>query len=139
MKPALLLAAAVAVLAAAPASADNGQRFDVKAQNDAYPSGSAADRKQCFNGRTIAGVNRAGTDRLYVQTDRGALYGLKLADDCGALAQASKISVRADGSYDICAKAGAELVLQTPAGAKRCRVAYVQSVSHSEAAALAAR
>ena len=147
MKPGLFVASAVLALAAAPALADGF--FDAQAQLRAYPAPVTG--PQCFDGRTIAGVNRGGAQRLFVQPrkevvyDRThyvrpaepAIYDLRLADDCAALDAAYKIAVRAQDGYDVCARSSAELVLQTAGGERRCLVRDVRRLTPRETAALA--
>jgi hypothetical protein len=139
MKSALIFATAVLALTAAPALADNGQVFDVNAHAQAYGSNypSKATR-QCFNGKFIAGANRAGEKLVYVQAASGAVYRLELSTGCAALDNAEKLTVRANGADAICAGATAEMVAQTPTGAKRCSVSEVRPVTSSERTALAA-
>jgi hypothetical protein len=138
MKSALFFATGVLALAAAPALADNGQVFDVNAHAQAYgssyPSKAA---RQCFNGKFIAGANRAGDKTLYVQAATGAVYRLELSGGCAALDAADKLTMRANGADAICAGATAEMVARTPAGAKRCSVSEVRPVTSGELSALA--
>ena len=138
MKSALFAAIAVAAFVAAPAFADNGQVFDVNAHAQAYGSAypSKASR-QCFNGKFIAAANRVGEKTLYVQAATGAVYRLELSGGCAALDAAEKLTVRANGGDSICAGATAEMVAQTPAGAKRCNVSEVRPVTSGELTALA--
>ena len=135
MNPVLFLAAAL-VLAAVPALADNGQIFDHAAAQRAYASGGPPDAGPCFDGKLITGANRAGARTLYVQSGKGPIYDLRLAGSCAALDAAEKIIVRSDGGYAVCAHRGAEVVVQTPAGSKRCRVATVRPLTSREVAAL---
>lgn len=138
MKPVLFLAAAALLSATSPAVADNGQRFDARAQMQAYGPGPWRPEAQCFRGTSIAGVTRAGDRTVYVQSKAGAIYRLELASDCAALDQARKIAVRGDGGPAVCPGAAADLVAQTPAGAKQCRVAEVRRMGPSDLAALSA-
>jgi hypothetical protein len=147
MKRRLFLASMVLALGAAPAFADGF--FDAGAQLRAFPAPTTG--AQCFDGRTIAGVNRAGGQRLlvqprkevvydrsqYPQPRRAAVYDLRLADDCAALDAAYKIAVRAQDGYDVCARSSAELVLQTAGGERRCLVRDVRRLTPRETAALA--
>lgn len=135
MKPVLFLACAAMALSAAPAFADNGQVFDYGAQLRAYPS--AAPTQQCFSGRLVGGVSRAGDKTLYVQSRTGSIYRLQLPGGCAALDSARTIALRADGGDVICPGAAAEVVATTPAGAQRCRVADVRGMSSRETTALA--
>ena len=138
MKSALFFATAVLALGAAPALADNGQVFDVNAHAQAYGSSYPAKAsRQCFNGKFIAGANRAGEKTLYVQAATGAVYRLELSGGCAALDAAEKLTLRANGADAICAGATAEMVAQTPAGAKRCSVSEVRPVTSGERTALA--
>lgn len=138
MKPVLIFATAALALAAAPALADNGQVFDFGAQSRAYPSGERLDARQCFNGKAVSGVNRAGASTLYVQSRRGGIYDLQLSGACGALDSARKISVRSNGGDAVCEHGVAEVVVQTPAGAMRCGVSQVRQLTARETAKLAA-
>ena len=138
MKSALIFASAVAVLAATPALADNGQVFDENAHAQAYGSTLPSKyARQCFNGKFIAGANRAGENTLYVQAATGAVYRLEISRGCAALDTAEKLTLRANGADAICAGATAEMVAQTPAGAKRCNVSEVRPVTSRDLTALA--
>lgn len=138
MKSALIFATGVLALTAGPALADNGQVFDANAHAQAYGSGyPSKSARQCFNGKFIAGANRAGEKTVYVQAATGAVYRLELSSGCAALDAAQKLTVRAYGADAICAGATAEMVAQTPAGAKRCNVSEVRPVSSGELTALA--
>ena len=152
MKPVLFLAAALALAATpalsqdAPAPAppppgppppsnymstpfDAGARFRVDSAQDL--------RRQCFNGRFIAGSNRAGDRTVYVQTKSGGIFRLELAGDCAALSGAKRLTVRANGNDVICPGQAATLVLNTDAGLKRCRIDEVRHLSPTEVAELA--
>lgn len=136
MKHLLFLASVTVALTAAPAMADNGQVFDYGAQLRAYPAGERLDQKQCFNGKAIRGVNRAGGKILYVQSRQGSIYGLELAETCVALNAAQNISVRSSGGDVVCVRGSAEMVVQTPAGARRCSVAGVRTLTPREMSVL---
>lgn len=136
MKPALLLASAAVALSAGPAFADNGQIFDAGAQLRAFPT--AAPSQQCFSGRLVSGISRAGDKTLYVQSRTGSIYRLRLPGACAALDAAQKIALRADGGDVICPGSAAVVVATTPAGAQRCAVADVRGMSPRETTALAA-
>lgn len=137
MKPALFVAIAAAALSTAPAFADNGQVFDHAAQLRAYSNVTPRDNaKQCFNGKFISGVNRSGDRTLYVQSPQGGIYRLQLTEDCAALNDAEKLTVRADGSDMVCPGGGAEAIARTAAGARHCRVADVHRLTAREATAL---
>lgn len=138
MKPALFFAAAALLSVTTPAVADNGQRFDEGAQLRAYGPGPWRPEAQCFRGTSIAGVTRASDRTVYVQSKAGAIYRLELAGDCGALDQARKVTVRGDGGFAVCPGTAANLVAQTPTGAKQCRVAEVRRLGPSDLAALSA-
>lgn len=149
MKPTLLAAAiAAAVLAGAPAFAQNAPAPSPAPQFVVPPSNyldlrdspfNAADPRrdvgQCFNGKLITGANRSGARTVYVQEARGAIFRLKLADDCQALAAAQKLTVRSDGDL-VCGGVRATMRVQTPAGFKSCRVAHVRRLTAGEVKAL---
>lgn len=133
----LFLAVAATALSTVPALADNGQVFDHAAQLRAYSNTLPRDNaKQCFNGQFISGVNRSGSDTLYVQAPQGAIYRLKVAGDCSALDAAQKLTVRANGSDLVCPGDAAETVAWTPAGSQRCAINDVHRLTAREAAAL---
>jgi len=137
MKPALFVASALLALSSAPAMADNGQVFDHAAQLRAYSNETPRDSaRQCFNGAVITGVNRAGDQTLYVQTSRGGIYQVRLADGCDALNVATKINLRSGGSDVVCPGEGAEMVARTAAGSRSCHVADVRRLTSGEISAL---
>lgn len=92
---------------------------------------------QCFNGRNVVGANRFGPKTVVVQTGRGAIYKLQLADGCEALNAAEKIAVRGQG-YSVCSGSEAVLISHTSTGAKRCQVKDVRRLTTTEMAPLAA-
>jgi hypothetical protein len=133
----LLLAAAAALLSTGPAQADNGQRFDYAAQAAAYANTLPRDvAPACFNGQYVTGANRSGPTTLYVQSNEGGIYRLKMADDCAALDSASKLTMRSNGSDIICPGEAVEAIAWTPAGAQQCRVKNVHHVTGRERTAL---
>ena len=137
MKPVLFSAIAALALAAAPALADNGQVFDGAAQTQAYSSAQpVAPGQQCFNGRYITGVNRAGDKTIYVQASQGAIYQLQLKKSCASLDAAQKLTARSNGQDAICPGAAVELVAQTAAGPQRCAVAEVRPLTFRDVNAL---
>jgi len=147
MRPLLLLAAAVAMAGAPalaqtspPPAADSGTPSNFLSFADAPFRGPERfqDSRQCFNGRRIAGVNRSGERILFVQTPKGAIFRLQLADRCEGLNAAEKIDVRARGGGLVCAERPALVVSKTPAGVQRCRVDDVRRLTATEVAALAA-
>jgi hypothetical protein len=138
MKPVLFLAAAALLSVTTAAAADNGQRFDEGAQLRAYGPGPWRPEAQCFRGKSIAGVTRAGERTVYVQSRAGAIYRLELAGDCAALDAATKVTLRGDGGLAVCPGTAADLLAQTPAGPKQCRVAEVRRMGPSDLAALSA-
>ncbi|WP_184716396.1 DUF6491 family protein [Caulobacter sp.] len=144
MKAAFLTVAALALMSL-PAAAQNNpappQVFDFNAQLQAYPSGSpeTATAARCFSGKTIAGVNRSGPQTLYIQSANSGVYTMKLTGDCGALAQAERLSMNANGSEMICPGEGAQLIVSTSAGDKQCRVTGVKRLTSGELAKLSAR
>src|SRR5688572_16571499 len=89
MKPVLFLAAALAILATVPASAQTGGGPPASSGTPSnflslgdlpYTSvpGVGPERRpgpnRCFNGRRVAGANRAGDKTLYVQGQHGAIF-----------------------------------------------------------------
>ncbi|MBU1374522.1 MAG: hypothetical protein KKE02_01615 [Alphaproteobacteria bacterium] len=133
MKPALFLATAALTLTTVPALADNGQRFDAKAQMQAYSSADPiAPGKQCFNGRQITGVNRAGDKTIYVQARQGAIYALRLRASCAPLNAAETLTLRANGGDTICPGSAVELIAQTAAGPQRCAASDVRALTFRE-------
>jgi len=139
MKQLLVIVSAALALGALPAAADNGQVFDGAAQNRAFGPSLALDApRQCFNGKAISGVSRLGARTLYVQSDRGAIYNLRLANRCDALDGAEALVVKA-GQHDVvCTSGSAEVVVRTAAGSRRCAVADVSAVTRREVATLSA-
>lgn len=158
MKAIMLIGAvAVAVLIAVPAVADNqnqsnpgdqgqqGAQYSPAYQNQApqyfdmaphgWPSQNAA--KQCFNGKGIAGVNRSGARTLYLQSNQGGIYQMRLTGDCDGLNNAEKLTVRANGSDVICPGDNAELIARISTTAKHCRVADVRRLTAKEVSVLA--
>lgn len=137
MKTVLLIVGAGLVLASAPAVADDRQVFDWNAQRAAYDSALPPNvANQCFNGKAIAGINRAGAQTLYVQPKHGGVYQMRLAEDCDGLNAARQVSLRADGSDLVCPGERAQLVARTASGAKQCRVADLKRLTRAEMAAL---
>jgi hypothetical protein len=132
------IVAAVA-LAAVPAAADNGQRFDWKAQLQAFSTerGDPPNNGQCFNGKFISGANRSKAGTLYVQPRTGGVYEVRMAGDCSALNAAEKISLRSNGSDAVCDHSPAEVVLRTAVGPQRCRATEVRRLTNREVVALA--
>jgi hypothetical protein len=133
---ALFIASAAAALGAAPAMADEGQRFDWNAQLQAYPTARPLYDRQCFNGKFIVGANRSGASTLYVQAAQGGIYQVKLGGSCSALSSADKITLRSPGSDDVCDRQSADLVVHTSAGAKRCHASDVRRLTSNEVVAL---
>ena len=136
MKFALVVVGAVTALAVAPAMADEGQRFDWNAHLQAYSTARPPYDLQCFNGKFIVGANRSGASTLYVQARGGGIYEVKLGANCRALNSAEKITLRSAGSDDVCDRQSAEVVVHTPAGAKRCRASDVRKLTSYEVVAL---
>jgi len=136
MKPVLFFVSAALALAAAPASADNGQVFSHAAQQQAYPSPAEFDGRSCFNGKSVAGANRIGYKTVYVQASKGAIFELQLARSCPALNAAEKLTVRSSTGNAVCSRGSAELVVQTPAGARRCSVSDVRRLTSHDVAVL---
>lgn len=94
--------------------------------------------RQCFNGKALTGVNRAGDSVVYAQSRTGRVYRMDLATEgCPALATAEKLSVRAQGGDVICAGDRAELVVRTATGIRRCDIAEVSGLSREDVLALA--
>ena len=129
---ALAFAAMTLAAVAFPAFADNGQVFDSRAQAGAFENTSPRNTLQCFDGRRIAAAARAGVGRLVVQTPRGALYSVRLAGDCSALASATAISLRPVVGAAVCDGDAARLVLKTDQGPQRCSAKAVELLSRSE-------
>ena len=158
MKAVMLIGAvAAAVLISVPAAADNqnqgdqgnqgqqGAQYGPSYQNQApqysdmaahgWPSQNAA--KQCFNGKGIAGVNRSGAQTLYLQSNQGGIYQMRLTGECDGLNNAEKLRVRANGSDVICPGDNAELIARISTTAKHCRVADVRRLTAKEVSVLA--
>jgi hypothetical protein len=137
MKPALFVASAMLALSSAPAMADNGQVFDHAAQLRAYSNETPRDSaRQCFNGAVITGVNRTGDQTLYVQTSRGGIYQVRLAEGCAALNVATKINLRSGGSDVVCPGDSAEMLARTATGPQSCHVSSVRRLTSGEVSAL---
>lgn len=132
-----MLAAAALALAAVPAMADGGQRFDWQAQEQAYGNRQPPNFGRCFNGRFIVGANRSSATKLYVQSHSGEIYGVRLGEGCDVLNAAEKVSLRSNGSDMVCSSQAADLVVQTSSGAKHCHAAEVRQLTSSEVMALA--
>lgn len=146
MKAVLLIGAMSAMaLIAVPASADNqaappqANVFDWRAQAEAFPNGGSPPNiaKQCFNGKSIAGVNRSGAQTLYVQSQQGGIYQMRLTNDCEGLNGAEKLSVRANGVDLVCPGDNAELVARIASASKHCRVTDVRRLTAKEVSTLA--
>jgi len=138
MKALLFLAAAAAVLSTTAAQADNGQRFDWAAQERAYSNTLPRDlAPRCFNGQYVTGANRSGATTVYVQSNEGGIYRLKMADGCAAMDDATRLTVRSNGSDIICPGEAVEAIAWTSAGAQTCKVRDVRHVTGRERAALA--
>ena len=139
MKTVLLIVGAAMALTSASAVAQNApQVFDWGAQAAAYPDGGADPQRvrQCFNGKSIAGINRAGAQTLYVQPAYGGVYRMRLEGDCAALNAATKVSMTTDGADMVCPGERAQLVAQTASGLKQCRVAGLKRLNNAELSAL---
>lgn len=136
MKPVLIIAAAVAVLAASPAFAQYvpPQIFDAGAQDRAYPSGEERRLRPCFNGSKISAVSRTGQHKLLVQTGNGAVYELRTSKTCTAVDQAQQVTARSGRDPAVCVADTAVLFLRTPDGPKRCHVADVRRLASGEMA-----
>ncbi len=94
MKLTLVSLAAAAVLAGATASAQASNPITPELPQPtltAFAAGTPSNyavspfrgpeaRKQCFNGGSIAGSNRAGNRTVYVQPTSGGVFRLELAD-----------------------------------------------------------
>jgi hypothetical protein len=148
MKSALSIAAALVALVAAPmalgadAPAPAPEPTPTPAYGPFHPGGQyrveSSIRRQCFNGELIAGASRAGERTVYVQTPHSRIYELQLAETCTALDAAEKLSLRTHGNRAVCVGARAQLVVDTPAGPRRCNVAKVHGLTSDKLAALAA-
>ena len=90
------------------------------------------DDGQCFNGKTVVGMSRAG-DTLYLQEKTGRVFRMKVVDDCPALDGADKVDVRSDGAQ-VCSGVSATLRVKTATGFKSCRVNYVRRVNGADVA-----
>lgn len=138
MKPNLIAAASVLALIAVPALADNGQTLRNPQAN--YQSDyRVAERmlSQCFNGKTITGMNRAGATTLLVQASTGAIYELTIPRGCPNLDRADKVAISAAGGAAVCAGQDADISVRTASGPKRCYVSAVRQLPPVEARALA--
>lgn len=160
MRPVVLSLAAVAVLATAPAFAQDGGGSgggvgsggggapppQSSASNFSYPGpyngpyanlpGVFSRSKACFNGSAIKGANRIGDQIVYVQGARGAIFRLETPDGCQALKVAERLTVRVAGQYEVCNGDKARLVVKTAAGSKSCKVAEVRHLTSTELAEL---
>lgn len=145
-----VFAIAVAALISMPATAGSqtqpnssnqssqyNERHDPQVDGGAYDGESSNVNKQCFNGKSIAGVNRSGAQTVYIQANRGGIYQMRLVKDCESLNGAEKLSVRASGSDLVCPGDNAELVTRVGSVEKRCRVADVRRLSTKEVSVLA--
>jgi hypothetical protein len=148
MKPVLCLAATAALAlttvpaagqdAPSPAPADSGTPPNfLSFANDPYrlPDDTQYQR-WCFNGRSLAGVNRAGDRTLYVQVRTGGIYRVELAEGCEALASAHALTMNPRRA--VCTGERAVIALKTPAGPKTCRASDVRRLTRTEVATLAA-
>lgn len=147
----LLIAAATATLAltalpaatqdapAPPPVADSGTPPNVLSfSNSPHRLADASTHPgRCFDGKTLAGVNRAGDRTLYVQARTGEVYSMALGDGCAALNAAEKLTVKAGGRL-VCEGDRAVVAVTTPAGAKQCRAGDVRRLTRTEVATLAA-
>lgn len=142
--------AAAAALVSLPAAADNqnqsnspnqssqySDRHDPQVDGGANSGWSRNVARQCFNGKSIAGVNRSGAKTVYIQAQQGSIYQMRLINDCEGLNGAEKLSVRASGSDVVCAGDTAELVARIASASKRCRVTDVRRLSAKEVSVLA--
>lgn len=153
MKPLLFAAATAAVvLAGAPAftqsappqPADNGTPRNEMAGADQWfriedPRKNVG---QCFDGRGVVAASRAADNALLVQSRGGAIFRMRLSDSCDGLtaaelAAATKLTVRSNGSQ-ICAGIPATVKIETPAGARSCKVRMIRRLGGDEVAALSA-
>lgn len=143
MKAIPLLAATAAVVMAAPAFAQDAPA-PPPSTGTAEPNflsfkdapflldDPRRDDGQCFNGRTVVGMSRAG-DTLYLQAKGGRVFRMKVVDDCPALDGADKVDVRSDGAQ-VCSGVSATLRVKTTTGFKSCRVNYVRRVNGADVA-----
>jgi hypothetical protein len=91
--------------------------------------------KQCFAIGPVTAANRAGKT-VYLQDRKGAIFRIDLAEPCGALDAAQKISVRSRG-LDVCEGGPAILMVKTTAGSKRCAIKEVRRPNKAEVTKLA--
>lgn len=143
MRPALFFLGIAAMLAATPASAQSGGTpANVLSLSDLpYTNvpGFSRPVHACFDGRRIVGANRVAGGILYLQTQRGPIWRMQLAERCEALNEAERITMRASGGRDvICAKASAELIVQTASGAKRCKIQEAAQLDRQDISLLSA-
>jgi len=145
MKPVLCIVSAVAALAVSPALAQQAPPpetpqvnvFDYGAHQRAYALGDTPRLLlQCFDGQSIKAVTRSGARSLLLQTGGGAIHEVVLHDDCAAADRAVKMTARSTSRGPICGSDNATLLVQTPDGPKRCRIADVRRPSPGELAAL---
>jgi hypothetical protein len=142
--------AVAAALVSMPAAADNqnqsnssnqssqfSERHDPQVDGGANGGWSRNLARQCFNGKSIAGVNRSGAQTVYIQAHQGSIYQMRLVNDCEGLNGAEKLSVRASGSDLVCPGDNAELVARIAAASKHCRVTGVRRLTAKEVSALA--
>lgn len=154
MKAVLLIAAAAALISV-PAAADQNQsnpgdqgqqatQYGPVYENRGRQSESPYDTgmlrgapKQCFNGKGLAGVNRSGAHTVYIQSQQGGIYQMRLTGDCAGLNNAEALRVRANGSDLVCAGDNAELIARISTTAKRCHVTDVRRLTAQEVSVLA--
>lgn len=118
-------------------SSQYNDRHDPQVDGGASNGWSSSENRQCFNGKTVAGVNRSGAQTVYIQARQGSIYQMRLIKDCEALNGAEKLSVRASGSDLVCPGDSAELVTRIGSATKRCRVADVRRLTAREVSVLA--
>lgn len=139
MKRMLFAALTVAALAATPALAqyEPPNRFDAAAQTQAYGTGAPSYAPRCFNGAKIKGVSRSGQRSLLVQNGGGAIYEVKLREDCHAVERATRLSAASSRGAPVCEDDTAILFARTDTSLKRCKITDVRRLSSSEIAAFA--
>lgn len=152
MKPVLVPLAALLIAvgpaaaqapAPAPPPPSPGTPSNYLAPGGPFSSMAVAPRAvgRCFEGGQIVAANRAGRYTLYLQTQRGPIWRVGLAEPCEALAAAEKLAVRTESGRElVCEKTRAKLIVQTATGAQACKLAGKPApITRQELAAIAPR
>ena len=145
MKPMLFLVGALALAAAPaltqtsdPSPAPNPAPSDYRQFNsfENSPYVGTEGVKHCIAGGAVRSANRGGARTVYVQSKRGRILRLNLAEPCDALESAQQVSLRAPG-LEICAGGPAVMKVNTAAGARYCPIKEVINPTKAEITKLA--